>query len=498
MRCGSASSLGVSRCATLPVVDVEDRVGRRAEQVDAIELFSVLWALAAVWHLLGNPTGASGWSQGLLVAGVAAVLLRPGAPAALGALALAGLITVWDEAPVIGNHWLLAGFVNLGIVGAVLTGVLRRRPHDRLDLANRVLPMARLSLLGFYAFAAFAKLNTDFFDRSVSCAVVFYRESTDSLGLTGLQLGGAAWVEHLVIVATVAIEVSIPILLLLPRTRRVGVVVALVFHELLALDRSHQFFDFQAVVYPLFLLFLPASCGAWVAERVGSVRARLALRGGQVPQRVHLVLAAVPVAVGLLVALDALSRSEALQVGWWPWQVYAAVTVVAVVRFLRQERVAPAVLLIPHHALFAVVPLLVVLNGLTPYLELKTGFAWNMYANLRTVDGETNHLLLPGTLPLTSEHADLVEIVDTDDAGLARYAASDYALTWRALRTYLSDRPDVRITYRRGGETVRLDRAGDDPELVRPVPGWRDKIQLFRAVDLRSPERCVPTWGPAR
>ena len=35
---------------------------------------------AALWHLLGNPTIASAWSQALLVAGVAAVLLRPGAP----------------------------------------------------------------------------------------------------------------------------------------------------------------------------------------------------------------------------------------------------------------------------------------------------------------------------------------------------------------------------------------------------------------------------------
>lgn len=31
------------------------------------------------------------------------------------------------------------------------------------------------------------------------------------------------------------------------------------------------------------------------------------------------------------------------------------------------------------------VPVLVVFNGLTPYLELKTGFGWNMHSNLRTV-----------------------------------------------------------------------------------------------------------------
>lgn len=476
------------------MVEPHDRIGRRAEQVDAVQLFSVLWALAAVWHLLGSPTSAPGWSQALLTAGVAAVLLRPGVPLALGGLALAGLITAWCEAPALSNHWLLASLVNLGIVGAVLTGVLRRRPHDRLDLANRVLPMARLSLLGFYVFAAFAKLNSAFFDRAVSCAVFYFRQSTDSVGLTGLQLGGAAWVEQLVIVATVVIELAVPALLLLPRTRRIGVVVALVFHAVLAIDHAHQFFDFSSVLFPLFLLFLAPTAGSWTAERVGSLRARLALRGARVPVRAHLVLAAVPVALGAIVALDGFTRSEARQVGWWPWQVYALVVIVTVVRFLRQEPVAPSVQLRPHHALFALVPLLVVLNGLTPYLELKTGFGWNMYANLRTVDGETNHYLLPRTLPLTTEHRDLVEILDTDDAGLAHYASTDYGLTWRTLRSYLRDRPDARLTYRRGGRTVRVERAGDDPALMAPVATWREKALPFRPVDLRSPQRCTP-WS---
>jgi hypothetical protein len=45
---------------------------------------------------------------------------------------------------------------------------------------------------------------------------------------------------------------------------------------------------------------------------------------------------------------------------------------------------------------------------------------------------------------------------------------------------------------------VALHRASDDPELVEPLPEWREKLQLFRAVDLSSPERCVPAFGPAR
>jgi hypothetical protein len=479
-------------------VALEERTGRRSSQADALAVFAVMWALAAVWHLLGNTTGAPVWAQGLLAVGAGVVLLQPGAPLPLAVLAVAGLVTVWEEAPVLGNHWLLAGLVDLAILVAVAVGALRGRVSDRADLASRLLPAARLSVLGFYVFAAFAKLNTAFFDRSVSCGVYFFDESTESLGLGALQANGAAWVQHLVIAGTVIAELSIPLLLLVRRTRHVGVVVALLFHGVLALDRTHQFFDFSSVLFALFVLFLPPTAGTWVAERVGSVRARLSLRHEELAGRTHLLLVAFPVLAASLVAIDALTRDLALDVGWWPWQVYALGVVAIVATFLRQHRAPSTLRLRPHHAAFAVVPLLVVLNGLTPYLELKTGYGWNMYANLRTVDGETNHLLLPGTLPLTDQQADVVEVLDTSSAGLARYAADDWGLTWTQLRRYVAERPDIRITYRRGNEVVALQRASERPELVDPVPAWREKVQLFRAIDLGEPERCAPTFGPAR
>ena len=474
-----------------------DRLPPGRQSTDQLALFAALWALAHAWHVIGNPDVAPAWAQALVGFGVVLVLLRPGAVAPLGILALATVVDAWMEAPRLSNHWLLVTFVDVAILLAVAVGIARRRPWDRLDLANRALPAARLSLLGFYAFAAFAKLNADFFDRSVSCAVVFFQESTDSIGLSGLQFGGAPWAEWTAIIATAVIELSIPVLLLVRRTRHFGVVLALVFHLLLALDRTHQFFDFSAALFALFLLFLPPSSAVWVAERIGSIRARLALRHSELPFVTQFLLVGI-VALGLgIVVLERIEYAEGIQVGWAPFLLYGVVVIGATIEYLRQERPVPQQRLLPHHPMFLVVPALVILNGLTPYLELKTAYGWNMYANLRTVDGDSNHFVVRETLPLTDEQDQLVEIVRTDDAWLRWYRANGYLLPMRTLRVRLAEHPDTRLTYRLDGQTVRLRRASDDPELVEPVPIWQEKLLLFRAVDATAPpDRCVVSFGP--
>ena len=130
-----------------------------------------------------------------------------------------------------------------------------------------------------------------------------------------------------------------------------------------------------------------------------------------------------------------------------------------------------------------------------PVPRAQDGLGWNMYANLRTVDGETNHYVVPRTVPLTDAQDDLVDILDSDDPALLCYRDNDYSLTWLQLRAYLSDHPDTRIRYRRGNATVALAHASDDPELVEPVPLGRRSCSSSGPSTSESPERCVPRSG---
>ena len=55
---------------------------------------------------------------------------------------------------------------------------------------------------------------------------------------------------------------------------------------------------------------------------------------------------------------------------------------------------------------------IVVANGLTPYLELKTALGFNMYANLVTVAGDSNHLVVRRTAHVLPVQDDLLEVVE--------------------------------------------------------------------------------------
>ena len=190
------------------------------------------------------------------VLGLLAVVLvvRP-SRLVLGAAAALVLASVWIEAPFLSNHWLLAGFVAV----AVLASLLRRDPWPWFSVTGRWI------LLGFYCFAAFAKLNTGFFDPAVSCGVFYANQSLGSFGAPTIPHDSP--VAMLTIVGTVMTEMSVPILLAFARTRRVGVLVALTFHTIISLDYDQHFYDFTAVLVMLLCLFLPESTLAGLEAR---------------------------------------------------------------------------------------------------------------------------------------------------------------------------------------------------------------------------------------
>ena len=471
-----------------------------AGSTDVLTVFAVLWAAAALFHVLGPSGRAFGLVDDVRAVGVAqltvalvalALLARPRTTWLLVLLAMVSPVSAWYEAPVLGNHWLVASFVDLAIIGAAVAS-RRSWRIDRARVAAVALPIARWTLVVFYSFAAFAKLNNAFFDTNVGCGTFYFDELAGSLGFsTPIAVGHGGW-AHLVPFGVAGTELAIPVLLLGRRTRNAGVALGLVFHSIIALDQTHLFSDFSAVLAALFCLFLPASWATRVVNRFTALA----------PGVRHLLRAIA--AIGFGVAVVSMVRGRPLRLfedaRLWLWLATDAVVLYLVFNHLWRDRRTTLARPFAHDGAprwLWVVPLVVVLNGLTPYLEIKTAYSYTMYSNLVTADGRTNHILVPRTVPVNGRAADLVRIKATDDPGLAAYIALGYDLPYLSLRAYLSGHRDVALTYLRAGVEHRLAHASDDPDLVRPVSGLERRLFALRAVDQQDPSRCQDVFLPA-
>src|SRR4051812_13150147 len=212
----------------------------RSRHSDVMTLFAITWAAATLFHIWvrsGRITDiASNWttlSALQMLAGAIAivVLIRPRSRGPLLALAAIGPVIAWFEAPVLGSHWLVAAFVDVALLlsyAAARRGIAFERIFTTL---------ARWVLIVFYSFAAFAKLNHGFFTPNVSCATYYLDELANSLHLSVHSQTAGGW-SHLVPFAIVGIELSVPVLLFLRRTRHFGVIVGLVFHGFVSIDQT--------------------------------------------------------------------------------------------------------------------------------------------------------------------------------------------------------------------------------------------------------------------
>ena len=138
---------------------------------------------------------------------------------------------------------------------------------------------------------------------------------------------------------------------------------------------------------------------------------------------------------------------------------------------------------------------LICLNGLSPYLGVKTTTSFSMYSNLRT-EGSSNHLLIPkGAIQLWNEQDDLVEILESTHPELRALAETGARSTFFELRRrYANQRregpADVPITYLRKGLRHAVPAGGQDVELVRE-PGWVErKLRHFRDVPPPGVNSC--------
>ena len=432
-------------------------------------IFTRLWSIALVAHVVGNwaqpdlprPVGWVNLAVGLL--GVV-LAIRPNRSLLVATSALV-ISSVILEMPVTGNHWLLAGLVSAAVL---VTG---GRPAA-------LFPAARMILLVFYGFAAFAKLNTGFLDPTVSCAVFYADQWLDGFGLRPLEANSVG--ASAAVWGSVLTEIAVPILLMVRPLRTWGLVIGTVFHTVISFDLNQHFFDFTSVLLPLFFLFASVPMVERIDQSVAGIPpwARRLVVAGFLTLGGAMVVAAV-------LPLTQFSATLVIAIPFLLWIPFGLWWVVVLIRGLAPpERLDWSL-----RPLALLVVTVTFLNGLTPYTEIKTAYGFNMYANLLTAAGESNHLLVRETVPLRRGYEDPVAIVESSDEGLMMYREAGYLIAYPEFRRYLVARPEVSVTYTRAGVLYSIPRVADDPVLSAPVPVWWRYFPL-RAIDTQRPPRC--------
>ncbi|MCG6156498.1 HTTM domain-containing protein [Rubinisphaera margarita] len=529
-----------------------------------LTVFAVLWATATFLHLMSFHFWARTWQGWVLVLCTSLVLLRPRSPQRFGFLIAASLLNLFRSLPFVPNHILFEGMINLTILTGflwaaatadretrmkifhlgrprriavnvlalcvylalvisvrqedfcgfltVLMMLLFSRPERSPKLPSQLsedeatrlyrgfVGVLRWELAVMYFWAVIQKLNSDYANPAVSCAVQMQRELEQRLWLPATP----EVIEPLFIWGSLALELTIPLLLLVRRTRHVGFVVACIFHIWLSLHPFAGIYSYSALVLAMLVTFLsPQQLRAvqtcwraqqeWIRERFPIPRDPEFFGGCVIT-----VFYILGITSSLLYANLGEDRSTFEKVntlgliaflGWAGWLCRSYIAAWAINteddrQSVRGLRWTPAWIGI----------CLVLFNGLSPWIGLKTQNSFAMFSNLRT-EFAPNHLFLQRA-PLFGYQNDMVEVVASEPdilappehpTGIEQFANPGRILPFFEVRRLLSRIDgDVTVTIRRPDELVTLWRKGgevSDESAFTPPSLLEQKLLWFRRHD---------------
>lgn len=332
-----------------------------------------------------------------------------------------------------------------------------------------------------YTFGIFHKINTDFLDPTVSCAVALWREMPAPL----------AWVDipamhHLAIYGTFVVEGAIMLMLMVSRWRHFGIAAGIGFHTLLALSGYAMYPTFSTLSIVLHTLFLTPGAALRITQSPLYVR---------LDQRINSLggVAFIMVVLVLMALAAALQDFTLVGLAWlllvaWP---LAAIILHGRPQEADEERGWFFLSRLPG---LNIISVLFFLSCVAPYLGLKTAQAMNMFANLRLEGGVSNHLVLPAPPGPFEYLGDLVVIEEAQgSAYLERLAQKDdRALVYYHLLSVLEETPDAKVTFTRDDERVGpvtgAALLAADGDMLHA--GWVRKFFHFRPVQTARPTPC--------
>lgn len=458
-------------------------VSESASELASAGLFNIAFALFAILHAISYSFfsyGATVYASTVLIGifGVA-LFLTPTSMRLFAGLMLTLMFDALQQPPLNSNHTIIKNFLLLVMAIAGLRQLWRGGRWS--DFYADFAPVGRVLLVTMYVFGIFHKINRDFLNPEVSCAVALWRAMPPPLS----YLDNVA-VHQMAIYGTFLAEGTILLLLLMRRTRLWGVAFGIAFHALLALSSYAMYVQFSMLAVALHMLFIERHDAARIQASVPWSRVQSGLHS----PRGYAMFAGWLV---LMVFLGWNSGYTEISVVWMPSVLFLAWMCLTVRH--ESDEAAGAISQLWSPALIAnLVSVLFFLNCAAPYLGLKTSQSINMFANLQLEGGKSNHLLLSNPPGPFGYLADVVTITSSSGSPLLSYVRQDgLKLTYYQLLDHLERNSGARVSFEHGGERfVDQDAQSLASEIKKVLhPRWVRFWFHFTVVDLSSPKPCA-------
>ncbi len=455
-------------------------------QLDRLTLFTFFWGITRLFHHFSFPVWVdtlAPLSWGVFLTAIWG-MVQPRSILALIALLTMSILRTIHWMPFHPNHILFEVIVDAGILLAILYQAFKALRSGK-SLADRgfreaifqsFAPMGAISLTILYFFGTFHKLNTDYLNLDIGCGTILTE------GIIGKPV--PTWLKIVVTYGTLLVEGGIPLLLLFSRTRMAGLLLGILFHFLLAFNLHPGIYSFSALLYGYWLFYLPPN----VTGHLHAAGHTLSTYLRELPRRM-LLISLLLMATSLALATAYIWHLGLFLVGLVYFWLFALVYLGVFLYLVRVQGMGVSQrwksFRLTNPVLF-IFPVLVALNGFSPYLGLKTESSFSMFSNLRTEGGQNNHLFMPAFTQTTGWQDKLVKIRQTDVKEFNKYMRDKQLITLFEFQRIISTKNhDLFVDYELNGQPARLEvinGKANNPALVQRHSWLAYKLLHFRPV----------------
>ncbi len=380
------------------------------------------------------------------------------------------------HSPIASNNQTTAFAFSLVVATTLLSrGWLSHSDEDRNTLFRAIAGPGRWILAFLYLYGIYHKINVDFLDSEVSCAVALYATIAKFVGLADWSVG-----HYGAIYATFVVEGIAMIALFIPRLKWLGFSIGIPFHVFIGFTGYAYYKEFSTIVLVLYMLFMTRSAFDQAVERLVN-----AVGGTSVAIWCGRLILLAFVAAYFVSVMPTGYRPTTY--GFMPFfAVYAVLFYVfALYAVAGSAEPEPSY----RFSFSYLVPLAFLVNGFMPYLGSRTEGTIAMYSNLHVEGGVTNHLIhgvLPGTFGYT---ADLVKPISVNDEKYNWLLEKDESYVRYHFDQILAEASHLVVEVQTQDGVVSTGNDWSNTYLQTPL--FLRKYLIFKPVDFERPKVCT-------